>query len=287
MHRSVSQVKVQPISSMAKLTKPLLKPKVVLLDLWDTLYQLKEPAQLLYFRIAKECGKLDITFEDTKANFGKSFKTMFKKYPNYGRNSDRFSCSEDWWGELIKNMLQLEDYNKSELSQNIRNKLLSYYLNAEAYNLFSDVVPALDILKRNGVRMILCTNCDERSYQIIESLGLDKYFLSKDLFDSYLVGYLKPDSQFFEKVAKIVFDEEHAKDPTLDFSLFAANLTHIGDDLENDMKGAVNAGWKGILLDRAKENLKSENDENFNNQEALGGMVMNSLSELPNLFSLE
>ena len=158
-------------------------------------------------------------------------------------------------------------------------KLLCRFSSSEGYMLYPDVVPlfrSLRHLKREAegdpdvsqVIVGIITNSDDRVIPILSSLGLSvcslRYGRIQDsdktgvhsvseigeMSDvdfvtlSYDVGFEKPSHQIFDAARKLgnLGRVREGKDRHI----------HVGDDLEKDVKGAQQAGWEGIFLDREK-----------------------------------
>jgi FMN phosphatase YigB (HAD superfamily) len=131
-----------------------------------------------------------------------------------------------------------------------------------------------ELQKRSGSRVVtgIITNSDDRVPQILSSLGLrvsPRRFGSEPAtiagsnetndvdfsVMSYDVGHEKPDEQIFraaeDMALKVVANASEAQWERL----------YIGDDYEHDVGGALNAGWKVVLLGRegqSDEGLKLE-----------------------------
>lgn len=71
----------------------------------------------------------------------------------------------------------------------------------------------------------------------IKQLRLERWFLSDRFFVSGEIGAMKPDPTIFSHVARQV-----NKQPE--------ELCLIGDSFENDMVGAINAGWHTVWLNK-------------------------------------
>lgn len=125
-------------------------------------------------------------------------------------------------------------------------------------NLFPEAIDVLSYL-RNKYQLHLITNGFEPvQWAKLNTSGLKEYF--KEIIISENTGYKKPEIGIFI------------------FALSAANAKAdecimIGDDLEADIKGAINAGWDTVFFNPAK--LKHEEEVIFE---------INNLIELKNIF---
>ena len=105
----------------------------------------------------------------------------------------------------------------------------------------------------------IITNSDDRVIPILSSLHTSvtarryspdaKAFVpawSRDNSDvqfvtlSYDVGFEKPDRRIFDVAKELVSVDKGIE----------CDYVHVGDDVENDARGAEAAGWNGVVLDR-------------------------------------
>ena len=159
-------------------------------------------------------------------------------------------------------------------------KLLRRFSSSEGYMLYPDVPPlfrSLRYMKREAegdsdvsqVRVGIITNSDDRVVPILSSFGLlvgslrvgrmgvsdivgvhsgseigemsDIDFVTL----SYDVGFEKPSRQIFDAARKLANSGQVHRGKS--------RYIHLGDDMDKDVKGAQQAGWEGLFLDREKE----------------------------------
>ena len=115
----------------------------------------------------------------------------------------------------------------------------SYYVEelkyeAEKYN---DVDDIIDYLKNKYDLFIASNGMNEVQIKRIELAGLDKYF--KKYYISENIGFNKPDVGFFDFIFNDLsdFDKSH--------------YIIIGDRLDSDILGGINAGIKTIYVNRS------------------------------------
>lgn len=107
--------------------------------------------------------------------------------------------------------------------------------------LYPDALPTLDVLKSQGYSLGLVSNAPPNTMNVVEKLGLTKYF--PVVLISGVVGVSKPNPEIFRMaLARAGAGPESA--------------VHVGDVYEADVVGARNAGIKGILLDRSGSQSK-------------------------------
>ena len=99
-----------------------------------------------------------------------------------------------------------------------------------------NVVPALEGLRRRGLRLVVVSNANGTLLAHMERLGMTASF--DHILDSHDEGVEKPDPRFFE----IALARSGARKET---------TIHVGDLYYVDVVGARNAGLRGVLLDEA------------------------------------
>ena len=149
--------------------------------------------------------------------------------------------------------------------------MLHRFTSHEGYELYSDVLPFFQRLQklrrddrqeiRNDVELPrlqvgIITNSDDRVPTVLSSLGLrvssrrlgstDRQWTQDDhdidihwIVMSYDAGYVKPDTRIFEAAKKLKL-----------LPYQNCLYLHVGDDVNQDYCGAMDAGWQSILLDR-------------------------------------
>ncbi len=100
----------------------------------------------------------------------------------------------------------------------------------------ADVVPALEALKRRGLRLVVVSNANGTLRAHMDRLDLTRRF--DCVLDSADEGVEKPDPRFFE----IALQRSGATRET---------TIHVGDLYHIDVIGARNAQLRGVLLDEA------------------------------------
>ncbi len=116
-------------------------------------------------------------------------------------------------------------------------ELWEHFGNPGSWRCFSDVGPALRGLEAMGVRVCVGSNFDARLRGVIAGLPELKHF-GDDLVISSEVGFKKPHRSFFEKACAHL-------------GLEPRQVVCVGDDLENDVTGAVQAGLSAVLVSRS------------------------------------
>jgi putative hydrolase of the HAD superfamily len=115
-------------------------------------------------------------------------------------------------------------------------ELWEHFSSPGSWRCFPDVNPALRGLSAQGVALCVGSNFDGRLRRVVQGLPelagcLDSLVISSE------VGFRKPHPSFY-----------HAACARL--GLPPERVLFVGDDLENDVLGAIRAGLSGMLLER-------------------------------------
>lgn len=113
----------------------------------------------------------------------------------------------------------------------------------DAWQVFEDVLPALETLARLGVRLGVISNWDERLEPLLERLGLRRHF--EIVVVSCHAGFTKPAAEIFRRAA-----EQLALAPGL--------ILHVGDSRAEDVEGARFAGLHARLIRRDEPSVAGE-----------------------------
>lgn len=113
--------------------------------------------------------------------------------------------------------------------------LYDHFAGPEPWRVFPDVVPALTALRRKGRRLAVVSNWDTRLRPLLAALGLAEFF--EVIVVSGEVGWQKPDPRLFDHAAR-------------QLGLPPDRILHVGDSLEEDVRGAGRNGWSAVWLAR-------------------------------------
>lgn len=100
---------------------------------------------------------------------------------------------------------------------------------------FPDAIPALEALRRRGVRLVCVSNWDVSLARVLERCGLEG--LLDGAVSSASAGARKPDPEIFAPALEIA-------------GCGPAEALHVGDTAEEDLEAARAAGIRALLLDR-------------------------------------
>lgn len=150
---------------------------------------------------------------------------------------DRFSETEggakEWWHRFVIRLC--EHLGTGPPSRFVSAELYSRFARADAWVVYDDVRPALDFLRRAGLRLGVVSNWDERLPRLLSRLGFDAIF--DTVVYSARVGVEKPHPGIFLHALRALGVEP-------------SEALHVGDSTIEDIEGAMAAGMRAILLDR-------------------------------------
>lgn len=145
------------------------------------------------------------------------------------------TTADAWWDHLkpvfsraIGQVLAVADHDVAAHLPGIR----ATYVDPQFWSVYADVESCLQALSAQGWRNVLLTNHVPELPQILEGLGLSRYF--DRVFNSAETGYEKPHPEAFGKVRTALANAETA--------------WMIGDNFVADITGASAAGIPGILV---------------------------------------
>jgi putative hydrolase of the HAD superfamily len=140
---------------------------------------------------------------------------------------------QDWWRRLVRRVF--DPFGPFHRFDAYFDELFAYFAQPQSWELYPEVIETLRLLTERRLKLAVVSNFDSRLCNILAGLGAAPWF--DDIFVSSAVGYAKPDRRIFDYVLQ-------------SRRLAATHVVHIGDSVANDIGGAVNAGMKGILVDR-------------------------------------
>jgi putative hydrolase of the HAD superfamily len=116
--------------------------------------------------------------------------------------------------------------------------LWDHFADAANWQLFDDVAETWRELERRELVLAVASNFDDRLPGICQSL--EPLARCRHVFASSAIGYRKPALEFYDRVARAL-------------DLPAESILMVGDDFENDVVAARQAGWTALLIARDKD----------------------------------
>ena len=216
--------------------------KAVFFDAAGTLIKPARSVGESYAAIAAKHGK-----EVSSTNITERFRTCFDAAPRLafpGATEDTVAALErDWWKSLVAQVF--EPWSPFVRFEEYFAELFAYFASPNAWTLYPEVLETLTSLKERGLILDVISNFDSRLVRILDGLGAGAQF--ENIFVSSRVGYAKPDRRIFNAALSY-------------HGLAPAQALHVGDSEINDLRGANQAGLKGILVERGKTSAAPASD---------------------------
>jgi putative hydrolase of the HAD superfamily len=213
-------------------------PRAIFFDLVGTLIRGRRPIGDQY---AEELRRHGIQADPVRLDlaFGQAMRAApAMAFP--GRTvREAGELERQWWRHVVRQVTDLAGLGhllEGPSFDGFFAALYDRFTTGRAWELYPEVVPTLSALRGRGLPLGLITNYDTRVFPVLEALGL------APLLDSVTipahVGAAKPDPAIFR----------HALNG---LGLIPGDALHVGDELEDDYRGAEAAGMNAALLDRS------------------------------------
>ena len=209
--------------------------QVVLFDAADTLFHVKGSVGEVYLEYARKYGA-SASHEALQRAFQRAFADAPPLAFSLSDPKEIKACERLWWFDVVHNVFYR--VGMFEGFDEYFDEVFNYFARADAWMLYPDTVPTLQVLEQRGMELGLVSNFDSRLYEILIGLGIDRFFDSVTL--SSFVGAAKPSPHIFQRALA-----KHAVSPE--------QVLHVGNSLQEDVRGATAAGLQAVLLDRRGE----------------------------------
>ena len=175
----------------------------------------------IYAEVAARYGHENLQPEKLNQQFAAAWQSK--------RNFDH---SRDAWFDLVQKTFEgLIPRSAREFFD----ELYARFACADAWRVFDDVRPALEVLRDRGFKLGAISNWDERLRPLLEQLRLEQYF--KAIVISFETGVAKPATEIFQRAAFLLGQPPR-------------RILHVGDSLTEDVLGAQSARFQTLLLSR-------------------------------------
>jgi putative hydrolase of the HAD superfamily len=219
---------------------PVHEVKVIFFDAVGTLIETRGCVGELYIRAAREFD-LEAEPRIMQLNFERSFRRQPPlAFPVGTPESALIELEKGWWRNLVRAIFA--DLGSFPRFEEFFDEIFERFRGRESWSVYDDVTPTLAELKRRGLKLGVISNFDSRLYDVLRACRLDHFFDSVHI--STRVGAAKPDVAIFQAALK-------------HYAVEARQAWHVGDNLREDVEGAMAAGVNAALLDR--DNRFTEN----------------------------
>lgn len=214
-----------------------LKPNVVTFDAAQTLVHVQWSPALLGEDIAERTSLV----ADAQWAGGKLSDLLRSRWPAYQCvNLERSETAGDaFWQQLLQDWLALMNLGSQKLPE-VEEACwnLLYGPEQSYFSIYDDVLPCLDALSQQNIRVAVISNWDYSLHRILKMLRVHDHF--ELVVASLEEGPEKPDPALFALTL-----ERLGASPS--------ETWHVGDNPIDDLQGAENFGMTGILIDRSRE----------------------------------
>jgi putative hydrolase of the HAD superfamily len=208
------------------------RPEVIFLDVGDTLIRAHPSWAGVYRQGLLEAG-IDVTEKDLERAL--LLETQTGAWWNI---EDPFEPTEEnsWQRILAFDAAVLARAGYPDLTDDAYRKIEDAFARRSAWYVFPDVMPSLDSLRDNGIRLCVISNFVWGAPELIHDLELAGHF--EALVISARVGFQKPNSEIFN----FALEKMHVA---------PQRAWHVGDSYRADVVGARRVGINGVLIDRS------------------------------------
>jgi putative hydrolase of the HAD superfamily len=210
--------------------------RAVFFDAANTLLHPDPPVGELYARTARKYGVV-VQATDVQAQFRHSWETL---QPRAVGDPGRYGIGESdgrrWWYTLVA-----ETFRPLGMPQPFDvffDELYDLFARPEVWRVYPEVSEVLRQLKGRGLALGVLSNWDTRLGPLLEGLGLRPYFAHVVL--SSVVGWEKPHPHIFAEALALA-------------DVPPAEVLHVGDNYQQDVIGARQAGMYAVWLRRRGE----------------------------------
>jgi putative hydrolase of the HAD superfamily len=207
-------------------------PSAVTLDAAGTLFTPRGPVGATYARVAAAHG-IVLDADATGDRFRRALRAApalaFPGIPPERRPD----AERAWWRAIVRETFA--DGAARPEFEACFDTLWAHFARPEAWVLDEDALTTLRALRTAGLRLAIVSNFDGRLPELLAGLGITP--LVDAVVPSAAHGAAKPDPRLFHAAARILVARP-------------SHMVHVGDDLDVDVRGALAAGCRAVLLAR-------------------------------------
>jgi len=194
--------------------------KAVTFDAAGTLLEPWPSVGAVYARVAEECGIGPVSIDDLNRQFASAWK-----------NKRGFDYSRVAWRRIVEKTFSGLAHTKPAFFDHLYDE----FAQPRCWRVYDDVAPTLERCRTQGLKLGVISNWDERLRPLLEQMGLAPYFDA--IIVSTETGHHKPALEVFDQATRAL-------------QLPPESILHVGDSMDEDVKGASDARFQSVLLDR-------------------------------------
>lgn len=220
----------------------IMAPKWIFFDLDDTLFDFSAASLASLRKLWDESPEIRARFSEAESFIDEYHihnKRMWELHESGQISADFLK------GERFRLTLA-PDQEDDETKQRMRGYNDRYlWLLGECNSRVDGAEELLSVLSKRFLIGVLTNGFTEVQYRKLRSTGLDRYIQRMVISDE--IGIQKPDSRLFRYA-----EQETGAKPE--------SAVMVGDNPDNDIHGALNAGWRAIYFDRKSKPFDSDSD---------------------------
>ena len=228
---------------VTKISKIPSGTKVVLFDAGGTLFRPYPSVGHHYSTVAARHG-CQVGEKEIEA----AFRRVWSEHDKIGdlRSYSDEKIEKEFWRKIVT--AAFKDFKGLKAFGPFFDELHDLFAEPGVWKLYPEVEEVLRSLKKQKLVLGMVSNWDSRLLKLCKGLGIDEFFDFKVI--SAVFGAAKPNPKIFHEALKRA-------------NVSAAETIHVGDSLEDDIRGAHLAGIKAIWLDRSgrHETLTKDHQE--------------------------
>lgn len=210
--------------------------QAVVLDAVGTLVRIRGSVGAVYAEAARAAG-LDATADVLEQRFRTAFRRRWAEDAQRGHRTSAAWERARWQAIVAEAFPELPEPLAPFPA------LWDRFARPDVWEVFPDVEPALEPLRRRGLTLAIGSNFDSRLHSVFD--GLPQLHALRPRFVSAEVGWSKPAPEFFAHV----LDE---------LRLPAEAVLMVGDDRQNDVEAARAAGLWAVQVARGATHRPSD-----------------------------
>ena len=216
---------------MAKVSRIPEGTRAVFFDAGGTLFRPFPSVGHYYSRVAARHG-CPAGAQEIEA----AFHRVWSEHDGIGdlRSHSDEKIEKEFWRKIVKAVFK--DFKGLKAFDPFFDELHDLFAEPGVWKLYPEVEEVLRSLQEKKFILGMVSNWDSRLLKLCQGLGIDRYFDFKVI--SAVFGAAKPNPKIFEEALR------KADVP-------AEEVIHVGDSLEDDVRGAHLAGIKALWLDRS------------------------------------
>lgn len=209
--------------------------QALLIDGLGTLVSLAPPAPALSLQLSARFG-IEVSEQEAGRALGAEI-TFYRAHMGLGRDRDSLSALRRRCAEVMRQALPPSERLAALSVEALTDTLLS----ALRFDAYPDARPALIRARQagaGGVRIIVVSNWDVSLADVLERVGLAP--LVDGVVTSAAVGAAKPAPAIFAHALGLA-------------GVTAEHAVHVGDSLDEDVRGALACGIRAVLVRRGAD----------------------------------